>query len=86
MADAKGGGFYKEHLPIFGVEQAANVFEVSDRVLVDLEVDVIKMLQNGHGGWSEGMKEVGTRGIVCNCVFTLISPRLSLYPNPPLPP
>ena len=61
--DTKGGQFYKEHLPILGEsDQAGSQFKVGDRVRVDLEVEVIKTLQNGHGGWNEGMTEVSLGG------------------------
>lgn len=61
--DAKGGSFYKDHLPVLGEEsqQAANAFKIGDNVRVVLEIEVIKTLQNGHGGWNEGMKEVGNK-------------------------
>lgn len=63
LTDAKGGAFYKEHLPILGevIESTKNSFKVGDRVKVNLEIEVIKTLQNGHGGWSDGMREVGIK-------------------------
>ncbi len=63
MTAAKGGAFYKDHLPLLGEDHklaVKKVFRVGDRVSVDLELEVVKRLQNGHGGWSDGMKEVST--------------------------
>lgn len=34
------------------------VFKVGDRVRVDLEVDVLRIMQEGHGGWNPRMEEV----------------------------
>ncbi len=62
VTDSKGGHFYKEHLPVLGEsDQARSVFKVGDRVRVVLEIEVIKTLQNGHGGWNDGMSEVSKR-------------------------
>ena len=36
-------------------------FKVGDKVRVDLEVDILKMMQEGHGGWNPRMAEVGIR-------------------------
>ena len=36
------------------------VLNIGDKVRVDLEVEIVKSLQHGHGGWTEGMTEVGT--------------------------
>ena len=33
-----------------------------DRVRVQLELEVFKLLQDGHGGWNDQMKEVGVTG------------------------
>lgn len=35
------------------------VLNIGDKVRVDLEVEIVKSLQHGHGGWTEGMTEVG---------------------------
>ena len=63
MTEAKGGAFYKEHLPVLGedLSLARHNFHVGDRVWVDLEVEAVRALQSGHGGWTEGMSEVGTK-------------------------
>ena len=33
-----------------------------DRVRVQLEVEIVKMMQEGHGGWNDQMKEVRRNG------------------------
>ena len=33
-------------------------FKVGDKVKVDLEVDILKVMQEGHGGWNPCMAEV----------------------------
>ena len=70
---AKGSSFYKEHLPLLGEDsqQATTVFAAGDRVWVDLDTEVIKTLQEGHGGWSDGMKEVSVVSILLLHVRTL---------------
>ena len=41
------------------VAQATHcVFKVGDRVRVDLEVEILKAMQEGHGGWNPRMAEV----------------------------
>ena len=62
--DAKGGGVYRDHLPLLGEDQQMRkgYFQIGDHVRVDLDVEVLRTLQHGHGGWSEGMVEVGGRG------------------------
>ena len=35
-------------------------FKVGDKVRVDLEVEILKAMQEGHGGWNPRMAEVGT--------------------------
>ena len=32
-------------------------FKVGDKVRVDLECDILKMMQEGHGGWNPRMSE-----------------------------
>lgn len=64
VVDAKGGGVYRDHLPLLGEDQQMRkgYFQIGDHVRVDLDVEVLRTLQHGHGGWSEGMVEVGGRG------------------------
>ena len=58
-----GYSFYLDHLPILGVSTPCNDpnqrLDVGDRVRVELDVETVKLLQEGHGGWDERMKEVG---------------------------
>lgn len=39
-------------------------FKVGDKVRVDLEVEILKAMQDGHGGWNPRMAEVGTGSAV----------------------
>ena len=32
---------------------------IGDQVNVDLELEIVQSLQHGHGGWTDGMFEVG---------------------------
>ena len=34
------------------------VLNIGDKVRVDMDVDMMKSLQHGHGGWTDGMMEV----------------------------
>lgn len=34
------------------------VLNIGDKVRIDMEVEIVKSLQHGHGGWTEGMAEV----------------------------
>ena len=63
VTDAKGGMFYRDHLPLVGEDTpvTAGYFEVGDEVIVEQEVDVVMSLQQGFGGWAEGMREVSMR-------------------------
>ncbi|OTF78471.1 hypothetical protein BLA29_014206, partial [Euroglyphus maynei] len=67
--DAKGYTVYRDHLPLLG-EQSANRsgchdFQVGNQVNIDLDLEVVKYLQHGHGGWTDGMFEcLGTTGTV----------------------
>ena len=74
VTDAKGGTFYRDHLPFLGEENhfGTGRFEVGERVRIDVDVEVVKSLQHGHGGWSDGMVEVRP-----------LSLSLSLVPLPP---
>lgn len=60
MTDAKGGTFYRDHLPFLGEENhfGTSRFDVGERVRIDVDTEVVKSLQHGHGGWSDGMMEV----------------------------
>ncbi|XP_030842660.1 E3 ubiquitin-protein ligase MIB2 isoform X3 [Strongylocentrotus purpuratus] len=74
--DAVGGYYYKDHLPKLGEvgeqnpQRAATdgptvTYCVGDKVKVILTVDVLKAMQEGHGGWNPKMAEyVGKIGLV----------------------
>ena len=36
----------------------AGYYEIDDQVIVDQEVDVVRSLQQGYGGWAEGTRDV----------------------------
>ena len=60
ITDAKGGMFYRDHLPLVGEDLTvtAGYYEIGNQVIVDQEVDVVRSLQQGYGGWAEGMRDV----------------------------
>jgi len=63
---ASGGYYYPDHLPILG---APLVFPgpedicTGDLVRVELDADIFKAMQEGHGGWSDPMLEVSNGDI-----------------------
>lgn len=63
--DAKGGSFYRDHLPLLGEtnngRSGLNALQIGDQVNIDLELEIIQSLQHGHGGWTDGMFEVSSR-------------------------
>lgn len=69
---ASGGMFYRDHLPVLGQCLESNVsggvpcqFKIGDRVRVDLDVEILKVMQEGHGGWNPRMAEyIGQVGAV----------------------
>ena len=65
VTDAKGGSVYRDHLPLLGEDQhmRKEYFHIGDHVRMELDAEVLKTLQHGHGGWSEGMTEVGRGGM-----------------------
>ncbi|XP_071805425.1 E3 ubiquitin-protein ligase MIB2-like isoform X1 [Asterias amurensis] len=72
--DAIGGYYYKESLPKLGDNletlpmldgKALMTFSVGDKVKVILEEEVLKAMQEGHGGWNPKMAEyIGKLGFV----------------------
>ncbi|XP_074653934.1 E3 ubiquitin-protein ligase MIB2-like [Tubulanus polymorphus] len=72
ITDAVGCMYYPDHLPVLGQVVTPsrssiprNQFKVGDNVRVDLEIDVLKQMQEGHGGWNPKMAEyIGKVGIV----------------------
>ncbi|XP_059159077.1 E3 ubiquitin-protein ligase MIB1-like isoform X2 [Physella acuta] len=70
MNDAKGGSFYRDHLPLLGEQGPGSRsgpcgLAIGDQVNVDLDLEIVQSLQHGHGGWTDGMFEcLGTTGTV----------------------
>ncbi|WAR14989.1 MIB2-like protein [Mya arenaria] len=72
MQAASGGFYYKDHLPVLGEISEmvthpgiSHHFKVGDKVRVGLEVDILRMMQEGHGGWNPRMADyVGKVGTV----------------------
>ncbi|KAI1284962.1 E3 ubiquitin-protein ligase MIB1 [Halotydeus destructor] len=68
--DAKGFTVYRDHLPnlgesIQGRMAGAHNYQIGDLVNVDLDLEVVQSLQQGHGGWIENMAEcIGETGTV----------------------
>lgn len=67
LSDAKGGAYYRDHLPLLGESgssatrpQSLSKFHIGDLVTVDLDLEIVQSLQNGHGGWTDGMYETLT--------------------------
>ncbi|XP_055709949.1 E3 ubiquitin-protein ligase MIB2 isoform X2 [Phlebotomus papatasi] len=61
---ASGGWYYRDHMPVLGqmdeqqptpVPATTTGFSVGDRVKIYRELDVLKKLQKGHGGWNPRM-------------------------------
>uniref|UniRef100_A0A4W4DWH1 E3 ubiquitin-protein ligase MIB2 n=1 Tax=Electrophorus electricus TaxID=8005 RepID=A0A4W4DWH1_ELEEL len=65
VTDGQGGYYYKEHLPKLGEhtelqrqESAdSHTFQQGDKVKCLLEVDILRQMQEGHGGWNPKMAE-----------------------------
>ena len=68
VSDGKGHTVFRDHLPSLGETSSGSVpnsFRVGDLVNVDLEVEIVQSLQQGHGGWTDNMFEcMGTTGTV----------------------
>uniref|UniRef100_A0A3Q3A568 E3 ubiquitin-protein ligase MIB2 n=1 Tax=Kryptolebias marmoratus TaxID=37003 RepID=A0A3Q3A568_KRYMA len=72
VSDGQGGFYYKDHLPKLGKEHAelqrqesadGHSFQQGDKVKCLLEVDILRQMQEGHGGWNPKMAEVNTFGV-----------------------
>ncbi|XP_065127400.1 E3 ubiquitin-protein ligase MIB2 isoform X3 [Paramisgurnus dabryanus] len=69
VSDVQGGFYYKEHLPKLGEhaelqrqESAdSHSFQQGDKVKCLLEVDILRQMQEGHGGWNPKMAEYISR-------------------------
>jgi len=58
---ATGGDYYLEHLPVLGaplLPPDPQVFSCGDYVKVELDLDVLRLMQDGHGGWNEHMASI----------------------------
>ncbi|XP_069040058.1 E3 ubiquitin-protein ligase MIB2 isoform X2 [Lepisosteus oculatus] len=71
VSDVAGGYYYKDHLPKLGEhaelqrQESADghAFQQGDKVKCLLEVDILRQMQEGHGGWNPKMAEVHTFGV-----------------------
>uniref|UniRef100_A0A8C8LPW2 E3 ubiquitin-protein ligase MIB2 n=1 Tax=Oncorhynchus tshawytscha TaxID=74940 RepID=A0A8C8LPW2_ONCTS len=65
VSDIQGGFYYKDHLPKLGEhaelqrQESAegHTFNQGDKVKCLLEVDILRQMQEGHGGWNPKMAE-----------------------------
>uniref|UniRef100_A0A673XP18 E3 ubiquitin-protein ligase MIB2 n=1 Tax=Salmo trutta TaxID=8032 RepID=A0A673XP18_SALTR len=65
VSDVQGGFYYKDHLPKLGEhaelqrQESAegHTFNQGDKVKCLLEVDILRQMQEGHGGWNPKMAE-----------------------------
>ncbi|KAM3618642.1 uncharacterized protein V6R79_023017 [Siganus canaliculatus] len=65
VSDGQGGYYYKDHLPKLGEhaelqrQESADghSFQQGDKVKCLLEVDILRQMQEGHGGWNPKMAE-----------------------------
>uniref|UniRef100_A0A2K6C1S6 E3 ubiquitin-protein ligase MIB2 n=1 Tax=Macaca nemestrina TaxID=9545 RepID=A0A2K6C1S6_MACNE len=81
VGEAAGGFYYKDHLPRLGkpaelqrrVSADGQPFQHGDKVKCLLDTDVLREMQEGHGGWNPRMAEV-SRPTVEPCVPRLPSP------------
>jgi len=67
VAPASGGPRFVHHLPLVGrrMEPVENRFVVGQRVVVAVEMDTLRRLQEGHGGFNGKMQEIiGKKGTV----------------------
>ncbi|XP_042807579.1 E3 ubiquitin-protein ligase MIB2 isoform X3 [Panthera leo] len=73
VGEAAGGFYYKEHLPRLGkpaelqrrVSADGQPFQHGDKVKCLLDTDILREMQEGHGGWNPRMAEfIGQTGTV----------------------
>nr|XP_060615013.1 E3 ubiquitin-protein ligase MIB2 [Anolis sagrei ordinatus]XP_060615014.1 E3 ubiquitin-protein ligase MIB2 [Anolis sagrei ordinatus] len=73
IAEASGGFYYKEHLPRLGKpaelqkkeSTERHPFQHGDKVKCLLDIDILREMQEGHGGWNPKMAEfIGQTGTV----------------------
>uniref|UniRef100_A0A8C4NAX8 RING-type E3 ubiquitin transferase n=1 Tax=Eptatretus burgeri TaxID=7764 RepID=A0A8C4NAX8_EPTBU len=69
MHFGKGSTFYVDHCPVLGEkfgDQHPLGLQAGERVCVALELELVQMFQQGHGGWTDGMLEtLDTTGTIC---------------------
>nr|XP_033777263.1 E3 ubiquitin-protein ligase MIB2 isoform X1 [Geotrypetes seraphini]XP_033777264.1 E3 ubiquitin-protein ligase MIB2 isoform X1 [Geotrypetes seraphini]XP_033777265.1 E3 ubiquitin-protein ligase MIB2 isoform X1 [Geotrypetes seraphini]XP_033777267.1 E3 ubiquitin-protein ligase MIB2 isoform X1 [Geotrypetes seraphini]XP_033777268.1 E3 ubiquitin-protein ligase MIB2 isoform X1 [Geotrypetes seraphini]XP_033777269.1 E3 ubiquitin-protein ligase MIB2 isoform X1 [Geotrypetes seraphini] len=73
ITDGSGGYYYKDHLPKLGkpaeIQRKESTecqpFQPGDKVKCLLDMDILREMQEGHGGWNPKMAEfIGQTGIV----------------------
>ncbi|XP_055117774.1 E3 ubiquitin-protein ligase MIB2 isoform X3 [Symphalangus syndactylus] len=73
VGEAAGGFYYKDHLPRLGkpaelqrrVSADSQPFQHGDKVKCLLDTDILREMQEGHGGWNPRMAEfIGQTGTV----------------------
>ncbi|XP_026537326.1 E3 ubiquitin-protein ligase MIB2 [Notechis scutatus] len=73
ITEASGGFYYKEHLPKLGKpaelqkkeSTEGHPFQHGDKVKCLLDIDILREMQEGHGGWNPKMAEfIGQTGTV----------------------
>ncbi|XP_038603316.1 E3 ubiquitin-protein ligase MIB2 [Tachyglossus aculeatus] len=73
VAEAPGGFYYKDHLPQLGkpaelrrrVSVDSQPFQHGDKVQCLLDIEILREMQEGHGGWNPKMAEfIGQTGTV----------------------
>ncbi|XP_040181757.1 E3 ubiquitin-protein ligase MIB2 isoform X3 [Rana temporaria] len=73
IAEAQGGHYYKDHLPKLGKpaeiqrkeSSERHPFQHGDKVKCLLDVEILREMQEGHGGWNPKMAEfIGQTGTV----------------------
>eukprot|EP00092_Neocalanus_flemingeri_P028989 GFUD01031472.1.p1 GENE.GFUD01031472.1~~GFUD01031472.1.p1 ORF type:complete len:938 (+),score=300.01 GFUD01031472.1:38-2851(+) len=82
----RGGKVYHAHLPILGYKQEAPAkrFLIGQFVMVNVDVETLKQMQIGHGGFNPNMMEVvGKRGKVHRITEKGLI-RVQYNGNPPL--
>ena len=57
ISDTKGYCVYRDHLPDLGETGHINKFQPCDLVTIDLDLELVKTLQDGHGSWTDDMLE-----------------------------
>jgi len=54
---AEGYSFYLDHLPILDTVFVSTGLAPGDKVRIELDEEAVQLLQIGHGGWTDSMKE-----------------------------